>query len=353
MSSPYRARSDWTDVPRPVDNLVKLVTTNVDGFAVHWPGTGQDVIGDPGEKAIAARLESYRDYHTTPIKDGGKGWSDIAYQAAIDQAGRIWDCRGIAYQSAANGDLDVNRQYGAVLLMIGEKETPSAAMITAVQRFRSERWLARFPGAKDVVGHRDVRPEPTACPGDRAYALIKNGTFTKPYQEDDLTVTDAQWDSLVAKVDRITERIKDLPHATWDDDYIPNAELAGDYGDNQNTRAKFALSDTRNRVIDIQQFSVRAEAAIVGLHNDARHIKVVGDDTRSDVVKIVQAVTTLATVLGECRAILDSIQAATGATPEQIQERAEAGARAALADATGTFALNVTDVGVMPATPGV
>jgi hypothetical protein len=107
-----------------------------------------------------------------------KGWSDIAYMIAIDQAGRAWTLRGINIRSGANGDGDVNRRFGAFLLILGPGEQPSEAMKTTVKAVIAD--FRRYCPKASVrpKGHRDVRAQGTDCPGPLAYAAIGRGEFT-------------------------------------------------------------------------------------------------------------------------------------------------------------------------------
>jgi hypothetical protein len=157
------------------------------GVAVHWPGaTGQ--IGQ-SQDAIASRLEGYRAFHVNV-----RGWNDIAYQMAIDNAGRIWKLRGERFMSAANGDQDVNQAWGAVLLMLDQDDKPSEDMVEAFRVWRKTRWLTRFPHAIRIAPHSAVRPDATDCPGDAARALIRSGRLT----EEAVTPED---------IDRIADRV--------------------------------------------------------------------------------------------------------------------------------------------------
>lgn len=169
----HLSRSSWTK-KAPARALSPLNAADVKGVALHWPGT-TGPIGDPGIKGIAARLEGYRRFHTAepPV---GNGWSDIAYNLAVDQAGRVWDLRGVAYMSAANGAQAVNRQYIAILVLVGPGEAPTKECIDGV-RYAREMALKRFPGATLVKGHKDIRPEPTDCPGKLIEGLIRIGYF--------------------------------------------------------------------------------------------------------------------------------------------------------------------------------
>lgn len=175
-----KSRKSWTG-HGPAKAPARL--RNPRGFAVHWPGSSQDRIDASNEGAIADRIEGFRRDH---VND--RGWYDIAYQVVIDQEGRIWQARGLSYQSAANGDREVNRLWGAVLLLVGDSEGPSRAMVDAVRWWRTKRWLARYPGATGVVGHRDLHS--TDCPGPHVHALVRSGAFRAQREDDDMELTD-------------------------------------------------------------------------------------------------------------------------------------------------------------------
>lgn len=174
-------RSSWTATPRPVDRLSANDPGQLRGFAVHWPGTTAGTYANPTLDQSAARLEAERQLH---VND--HGWTDIAYLAAVDLAGRLFDCRGADYECAANGNQTVNHQYGAltVLACPGDVITPEA--INAVRWWRVHEWLTRYPHATAVVGHRDLYQ--TDCPGDSLYHIVQAGAFTQP-PEDDMPLT--------------------------------------------------------------------------------------------------------------------------------------------------------------------
>jgi hypothetical protein len=120
---------------------------------------------------VKAALRSWQDFHID-----GRGWSDIAYQVAVDQAGNRYELRGLRTQSGANGDTDVNQRFGAVLLVLAPGEQPTAAMIREVRAVVTD-FRKLFPDAHRIVGHGQIRPEPTACPGPAAQKAINAGTF--------------------------------------------------------------------------------------------------------------------------------------------------------------------------------
>lgn len=187
----YLPRSAWD--ARPSRGGVALVPSAVIGEALHWPGMDKpiDAAGAIGQRRVASALRGWQNYHMDD-----RGWSDIAYQIAIDQAGRAWTLRGLNIRSGANGDATVNKLYGAFLLVLAPGEQPSAAMKSTVKGVILD-FRKRFPKASlTPKGHRDVRAEGTDCPGPLAYAAIKRGEFTPgkitapPVQEDDMSAED-------------------------------------------------------------------------------------------------------------------------------------------------------------------
>jgi hypothetical protein len=147
------------------------------GLVIHWPGMRARTA--PRSRAkVAQLLEGWRRYHVET-----KGWADIAYPAAIDQAGRTWLLRGPRYRSAANGDQRLNRLWTAVVLVLGADEIPTDEMIDAVRSWRTNVVLDAFPGADRVVGHLDVHK--TTCPGPHAYRLVRSGAFLLPPNDED------------------------------------------------------------------------------------------------------------------------------------------------------------------------
>jgi hypothetical protein len=195
----YEPRSAWG--ARPSRGGVALSTSAVIGEALHWPGMDKpiDATGDIGKRRVASALRGWQNYHMDT-----KGWSDIAYQIAIDQAGRAWTLRGLNIRSGANGDATVNKLYGAFLLILAPGEQPSAAMKKTVQGVIAD-FQKRFPKASATPkGHRDVRAEGTDCPGDLAYAAIRRGDFTPgkitEVQEDDMPLTAADITAIRAAV---------------------------------------------------------------------------------------------------------------------------------------------------------
>jgi hypothetical protein len=180
----YLPRSAWG--ARPARGNTGLVRAEVDGTALHWPGMAKPISTYAG---VAAALRGWQNYHMDV-----RGWSDIAYQVAVDQAGRAWTLRGLNIRSGANGDADVNRRYGAILLILAPGEQPSAAMKATVRGVVADfrRW---YPQGTAIKPHSAVRQAGTDCPGPLAQAAISRGDFTPRAstspEETDMPLTDA------------------------------------------------------------------------------------------------------------------------------------------------------------------
>lgn len=145
-----------------------LAAREVVGLVFHWPAMSAPV---RGVAAVCAALRGWQAYHMD-----GHGWSDIAYQVAVDQDGNRYILRGLDTQSAANGNEDLNDELGAILLVIAPGEEPSGAMIREVRRVVADH-RRLFPNSKDLMGHNEVRPEPTACPGPIVQGHLDRGIF--------------------------------------------------------------------------------------------------------------------------------------------------------------------------------
>jgi len=194
----------------------QLVPSQVKNTAFHYPGMASpiDASGADGLRRVCSALRGWQTYHMRT-----RGWSDIAYCLGIDQVGRKYTLRGINVRSAANGGTQVNLEYGAVLLILGNNEEPTAAMAKAAREVMGD-YRVRFSRIPSrPTWHGAIRPGGTAddpstdCPGKRAIAQIKAGKFdavttpnvpttpTKPPALDD-------WEAIMALFDTEEEFIE-------------------------------------------------------------------------------------------------------------------------------------------------
>lgn len=163
----YYTREEWaardaSGGPGPLD------VEQVEGIALHWPAMQRPL---KFVEEIKAALRGWQNYHMDD-----RGWSDIGYQEAVDQLGNAYGLRGLRTQSGANGDRDVNERFGALLLILAPGEKPSDAMVKTV-RARIARHRELFPRSELIVGHDEIRPEATACPGPIVIQGIDDDLF--------------------------------------------------------------------------------------------------------------------------------------------------------------------------------
>lgn len=196
----YLPRSAWGARP-PTPGPGDLTRSRVAGVAIHWPGTKRT---EPFETRaeVAAALRGWQAFHMDT-----KGWSDIAYQVAVDQAGRAWTLRGLSTQSGANGDVDVNERYGAILLILVAGEEPSAAMKATVRDVVAD-YRTLYLNCVSIRPHSAIRPDPTDCPGPAARAAIARGDFTPTHHPED----DDMWNPEQAE---LIEKRYTLAHQLW------------------------------------------------------------------------------------------------------------------------------------------
>ncbi|GAA0959175.1 hypothetical protein GCM10009554_72470 [Kribbella koreensis] len=181
----YLPRSAWgARAPKPGPG--NLLAARVRGVAIHWPGTGTTT-PIHSQASVASALRGWQAFHMDD-----RGWSDIAYQVAVDQSGRAWTLRGLREQSGANGDVAVNQQYGAILLVLVTGEQPTAAMKATTRAVVAD-FRRLYPRGTTIVPHSAIRPDPTDCPGPAARAAITRGDFNPDgSSEDEMTPAQMQ-----------------------------------------------------------------------------------------------------------------------------------------------------------------
>ncbi len=203
----YLPRSAWNARP-PNGGPGNLTVSAVQGAVIHWPGTGTTT-GIHSKAAVASALRGWQNFHMDD-----RGWSDIAYQIAVDQAGRAWTLRGLRTQSGANGNNDLNERYGAILLVLVTGEQPTAAMKATTRGVIAD-FRRIFPRGTAIRPHSAVRPDGTDCPGPAARAALARGEFTPGHVEDDLPYTQAQLRAMIqAEIEEYMKRFWAAPTGT-------------------------------------------------------------------------------------------------------------------------------------------
>ncbi|PSK90920.1 putative peptidoglycan binding protein [Murinocardiopsis flavida] len=186
------------------------------GLVIHYDSIDQGLAGK-AHSACITYWKATREFHTGP----SRGWADIGYSFLCCSHGHVIEGRGLRkVQAAQPGG---NSTYYSATLATGPRDEITEAQIDAVRALRQ--WLMEPDTsiAGTVKGHRDFIS--TSCPGDKAYALVRNGTFKQPPgsgggSEDDM-VGLRKGDS--------GERVKYLQVVLADAGFSPG-EVDGDYG---------------------------------------------------------------------------------------------------------------------------
>ena len=123
----------------------------------------------PDNSQVVARLQQHQRYHQVD-----KGWVDIAYHAAVDREGNIFQLRdtGIAGDTAT--DYDTTGHFLVLAEGNFDEESVSEAQLRGTALVFA--WaVRRFGiGVDTLTGHRDVASG-TSCPGQNLEAHVTSG----------------------------------------------------------------------------------------------------------------------------------------------------------------------------------
>lgn len=143
------SRVEWGAVP---PKKVTYFPAPPIGLVVHYVGSSSPMRVDTLDKAKATMRSIQADAFA-------KAYSDFEYNFAISLTGDVFEGRGKAIQSGANGDQSQNRLRWSVVFLTGAGEPLTAAAITAYHELHN--WLGG-----DQIQHCKVAPQGTSCPGD-------------------------------------------------------------------------------------------------------------------------------------------------------------------------------------------
>ena len=159
-------------------------TMDPDKWVIHWGGSGSAAVGLDAE---IARIQSWDRYHTNT-----KGWAGgFAYNFAVGDTGTIFRGRGVNQAGATSGDIEddgipENKEALAAVWIGGAKSRPSDAAYAAYERLIESSNLDR------VIGHMEVKPRSTACPGPDLMAFVTAESWLSRF-EDPASVFENSW----------------------------------------------------------------------------------------------------------------------------------------------------------------
>ena len=161
-------REEWDT--RGIDPRVHPYDAEVEGIYLHYPGSPSNMRGESVEE-VTKRLRGYRQMH---MQDNG--WFDFGYGAAVDWQGNVYQGRGLDMEPSSNGGSESNSGAGSIMILVGNREAPTAKQIAAVNALLAE-YGAKY-GKGFIRGHKQSPDASTACPGAKIMALIEDGTFS-------------------------------------------------------------------------------------------------------------------------------------------------------------------------------
>ena len=146
-------RADWNAAPvrANVDPMLPVTHVTVHHTAMDTTATYP--------KAVASEIREIQSNHQE------KGWADIGYHFIIDAGGGIWEGRPLRWQGAHEG-AGLNRGAIGVCLMGNFDDQPvPLAQQAALSQLLDALCQQYALTANDIRTHREVRPDPTNCPG--------------------------------------------------------------------------------------------------------------------------------------------------------------------------------------------
>lgn len=168
----------------------------VKGVAIHWVGSA---LSDDLRRGVNSAVASFlRQCYAGNKADG---YCDIEYSLAVDGKGDVWECRGLQYDTGANGTAAANDTFVSVLVIYPVGGKPTDAQVKGV-RDAVARVRNKYSSANAIKPHQAFVA--TACPGPAALDLIKSGAF------EPVSAREKRRNVLSRVIDRITDRIKYL-----------------------------------------------------------------------------------------------------------------------------------------------
>jgi hypothetical protein len=146
-------RSDWgaAAIRGKYDAMTPITRVTVHHSALDTSSAGS-------EAAVASELRQLQSNHQ-------QKWADIGYHFLIDRSGGIWEGRNLQWQGAHEGSGLNQGAIGVCLLGNFELGPPTASQLSSLKQLLDscrQRWGL---SAADIKTHKEVRPQPTECPG--------------------------------------------------------------------------------------------------------------------------------------------------------------------------------------------
>lgn len=160
-SSPFVTRANWG--ARPARSAAASIASTMRGNTAHYEGPH---MGDYPHSSCATKVRGIQAFHMDTRK-----WADIAYSTIECPHGYIYECRGFAKRTAAQGTNEGNSQSHAHCVMIGDGDAfPDLAKRALRDIFLD--YESKGSGKVRKV-HQDWHS--TSCPGGLVATYVRSG----------------------------------------------------------------------------------------------------------------------------------------------------------------------------------
>ena len=141
----------------------------VERLTIHHTGVALE-----DNRDAPARLRAHQVFHQTD-----RGWPDLAYHFAIDQAGNIYEGRSPEFRGDTATSYDPTGHFLVVLEGNFDVEPTIEAQLGSLRHLLA--WAAGHHSVDvdSIKSHRDYAPGETSCPGANLYALLESGDLIR------------------------------------------------------------------------------------------------------------------------------------------------------------------------------
>jgi hypothetical protein len=141
----------------------------VERLTIHHTGVALE-----DNRDAPARLRAHQVFHQTD-----RGWPDLAYHFAIDQAGNIYEGRSPEFRGDTATSYDPTGHFLVVLEGNFDVEPTIEAQLGSLRHLLA--WAAghHLVDVDSIKSHRDYALGETSCPGANLYALLESGDLIR------------------------------------------------------------------------------------------------------------------------------------------------------------------------------
>jgi hypothetical protein len=141
----------------------------IERLTIHHTGV---VLEDNRE--APARLRAHQVFH-----QNDRGWPDLAYHFAIDQAGNVYEGRPPEFRGDTATSYDPTGHFLVVLEGNFDVEPTYEAQLVILRHLLAWAAVRYSVDASTIKSHRDYARGETSCPGDNLYPVIESGDLVR------------------------------------------------------------------------------------------------------------------------------------------------------------------------------